>query len=234
MTYTPGSIEWFAQVHEEVIEPELSIVDPHHHLWPVGGALPYGLAELHNDCSAGHNIQKTVFIECGAAYRSDAPEHLRSLGETEFVARESLRDPSHLIAGIVAHTDLRRDDLAETLQAHDSASNGLLRGIRDALAHAHHPEVLAIPGRAVRDLYADASFRRGVAVLGAQGLTYDTWHYHYQNQEFLSLARAVPETKWYWITLEHRSELDHTNHNEKKYSNSGRKTFVKLLLAPTW
>jgi predicted TIM-barrel fold metal-dependent hydrolase len=43
-------------------------------------------------------------------------------------------------------------------------------------------------------LYADTSFRRGVAVLGAQGLTYDTWHYHYQNQEFLSLARAVPET----------------------------------------
>jgi predicted TIM-barrel fold metal-dependent hydrolase len=194
MTYSPGSIEWFAQVHEEVIEPELPIVDPHHHLWPVGGALPYGLAELHNDCSDGHNVQKTVFIECGAAYRSDAPEHLRSLGETEFVAGESLRDPSHLIAGIVAHTDLRRDDLAETLQAHDSASNGLLRGIRDALAHAHHPEVLAIPGRAVRDLYADASFRRGVAVLGAQGLTYDTWHYHYQNQEFLSLARAVPET----------------------------------------
>jgi predicted TIM-barrel fold metal-dependent hydrolase len=135
-----------------------------------------------------------VFIECGSAYRSDGPEHLRSLGETEFVAGESQRDPSHLISGIVAHTDLRRDDLAEILHAHNSASNGLLRGIRDALAHAHHPEVLAIPGRAVRDLYADPSFRRGVAVLGTQGLTYDTWHYHYQNQEFLALARAVPET----------------------------------------
>jgi hypothetical protein len=43
-------------------------------------------------------------------------------------------------------------------------------------------------------LYADTSFRRGVAVLGAQGLTYDTWHYHYQNQEFLELAKAVPNT----------------------------------------
>ena len=194
MTYAPGSIEWFAQVQEEVIEPELPIVDPHHHLWPVGGALPYGLSELHKDASDGHNIQKTVFIECGAAYRSDGPEHLRSLGETEFVAGESQRDPSHLISGIVAHTDLRRDDLSVILHAHNSASNGLLRGIRDALAHAHHPEVLSIPGRAVRDLYADTSFRRGVAVLGTQGLTYDTWHYHYQNQEFLSLARAVPET----------------------------------------
>jgi predicted TIM-barrel fold metal-dependent hydrolase len=136
MTYAPGSIEWFAQVHEEVIEPELPIVDPHHHLWPVGGALPYGLSELHKDASDGHNIQKTVFIECGSAYRSDGPEHLRSLGETEFVAGESQRDPSHLISGIVAHTDLRRDDLAEILHAHVSASNGLLRGIRDALAHA--------------------------------------------------------------------------------------------------
>ncbi|KGA13817.1 hypothetical protein GM51_18820 [freshwater metagenome] len=194
MTYVPGSIEWFAQVHEEVIEPELPIVDPHHHLWPVGGALPYGLSELHKDASDGHNIQKTVFIECGAAYRSDGPEHLRSLGETEFVAGESQRDPSHLISGIVAHTDLRRDDLSETLHDHESVSNGLLRGIRDALAHAHHPEVLTIPGRAVRDLYADTSFRRGVALLGSQGLTYDTWHYHYQNQEFLTLARAVPET----------------------------------------
>ncbi len=194
MTYAPGSIEWFAQVHEEVIEPELPIVDPHHHLWPVGGALPYGLSELHKDASDGHNIQKTVFIECGAAYRSDGPEHLRSLGETEFVAGESQRDPSHLISGIVAHTDLRRDDLSETLHAHESVSNGLLRGIRDALAHAPHPEVLTIPGRAVRDLYADTSFRRGVALLGSQGLTYDTWHYHYQNQEFLALARAVPET----------------------------------------
>jgi L-fuconolactonase len=194
MTYTPGSIEWFAQVNEEVIEPELPIVDPHHHLWPAGGALPYGLSELHNDASDGHNIQKTVFIECGAAYRSDGPDHLRSLGETEFVAGESQRDPSHLISGIVAHTDLRRDDLAETLHAHESVSNDLLRGIRDALAHAHHPEVLAIPGRAIRDLYADTSFRRGVAELGARGLTYDTWHYHYQNQEFLALARAVPET----------------------------------------
>ncbi len=27
------------------------------------------------------------------------------------------------------------------------------------------------------------------------GLTYDTWHYHYQNRDFLELARACPETQ---------------------------------------
>jgi predicted TIM-barrel fold metal-dependent hydrolase len=94
----------------------------------------------------------------------------------------------------VAHADLRRDDLNEILDAHTQAGQGLLRGIRDALSRADHPEVLAIPGGAPKDLYKDANFRRGVATLGARGLTYDSWHYHYQNLEFLELARAVPTT----------------------------------------
>ena len=116
------------------------------------------------------------------------------MGETEFVAGESLRDPTHIISGIVAHADLRRDDLNEILDAHAQAGKGLLRGIRDALSRADHPEVLAIPGGAPKDLYKDANFRRGVATLGVRGLTYDSWHYHYQNSEFLELARAVPST----------------------------------------
>lgn len=193
-SFLPGTPEWFDQVREEVIDPTRRIVDPHHHLWPIGGALPYGLDQLHEDTNAGHLIEKTVFIECTAAYRTDGPAHLAPVGETEFVAGESLRDPTHLISGIVAHADLRRDDLSEILDAHSAASHGLLRGIRDALAHAVHPEALSIPGRAPKDLYKDANFRRGVAALGARGLTYDSWHYHYQNPEFLELARAVPTT----------------------------------------
>ena len=51
-----------------------------------------------------------------------------------------------------------------------------------------------IPGRAPEGLYLDAAFRAGVRRLGARNLTYDTWHYHYQNAEFLELARAVPDT----------------------------------------
>jgi predicted TIM-barrel fold metal-dependent hydrolase len=39
-----------------------------------------------------------------------------------------------------------------------------------------------------------------VALLGERGLTYDTWHYHYQNREFLDLARAVPGTT---LVLDH-------------------------------
>ncbi|MDY7099852.1 MAG: amidohydrolase family protein [Actinomycetota bacterium] len=190
----PGTQEWFDQVIEDVVEPERPIVDPHHHLWPDGGALPYGLDQLHADTADGHRIERTVFIECHAAYDVDAPEHLAPLGETRFVTGESARDPDHLIGGIVASADLRRDDLDDILDAHVEIAGGLFKGIRHAIASAEHPETLTIPGRAPRDLAADADFRRGVARLGERGLTYDSWHYHHQQREFLELARAVPGT----------------------------------------
>src|SRR5262249_34846620 len=49
-------------------------------------------------------------------------------------------------------------------------------------------------------LSEDPAFRSGVQRLGARGLTYDCWHYHYQNPEFLALARAVPDTR---MVLDH-------------------------------
>jgi predicted TIM-barrel fold metal-dependent hydrolase len=190
----PGTQEWLDLVVEDVVEPDLPIIDPHHHLWPVGGALPYGPAELAADAASGHRVVHTVFMECHAAYRPDGPEHLRVLGETEFVTAAALADPDRLIGALVAHADLRREDLDEILDAHVELSQGLFRGIRDALSSAEHPEILAIPGRAPKGLYADPAFRRGVARLGERGFTYDSWHYHHQNREFLELARAAPGT----------------------------------------
>ena len=143
----------------------------------------------------GHRIVRTVFVECGAAYDHAAPEHLMSVGETSFVAGESARDPAHLIGGIVSSADLRRPDLDEILDAHAEAGGHLFKGIRHALSSAEHPEALRIPGRAPRDLATDPSFRRGVGRLGDRGLTYDTWHYHYQNGDFrLAAGSPMPNT----------------------------------------
>jgi predicted TIM-barrel fold metal-dependent hydrolase len=73
---------------EAILEPDLPIVDPHHHLWDrLGGArspLPpqpdgpvhpftqvvsrtprYLLDELLADLRSGHNIIATVFVQCG-------------------------------------------------------------------------------------------------------------------------------------------------------------------------
>ncbi|MCG8590319.1 MAG: amidohydrolase family protein [Proteobacteria bacterium] len=199
-----ASEEWLAQVQEEIVDPEREIVDPHHHLWKQAWGGTYLLPDLWADTGAGHNVVQTVFVECRASYRSDGPEHLRVVGETEFVAdvaRASESEGGATIAGIVSHADLLLGDaVREVLEAHTAAGDGRFRGIRHAGAHAEHPEALMIPGRAPERLYEDPSFREGLRVLGQAGLTYDTWHYHYQNRALAELARAVPETT---IVLDH-------------------------------
>jgi len=185
-----------ARVDEGILDPDREIIDPHHHLWPPGGALPYGLDDLHGDTEAGHRVVGTVFVECGAAYRTDGPEHLRSVGETEFVAEQaerSARLAGAEILGVVSSCDLRRDDLDEVLDAHEAAGRGRFRGIRHAIAREDDPAI-RIPGRAPEGLAEDSDFRRGVVRLGERGLTYDSWHYHHQNEAFRALAEACPGT----------------------------------------
>jgi L-fuconolactonase len=188
----PGSEEWRALVDEPILDPEQRIVDPHHHLWPAG-PLPYSLADLLADVGSGHRVERTVFMECHAAYRTDGPPALAPVGEIEFVAGEAQRSGG-LIAGIVGHADLRLPNLDEILDAHTEAGRGLFRGIRDPLVRSDPSDGLMMSGGAPVGLAEDPAFLAGVARLGARGLTYDTWHYHYQNREFLALARAVPDT----------------------------------------
>ena len=197
----PMTQEWLDQVVESVVDPGQRIIDPHHHLWPKDGILPYGIAELTADTQSGHLIEHTVFVECGAAYLPDGPEHLRPIGETAFVANEAVKDPAHLIAGIVAHADLTDlDHLDEVLDAHRAVGHGRFRGIRHGGARDPDPRALTIRGNAPEGLYANPDFRAGVAHLGRHGLTYDTWHYHHQNADFAALARAVPDTQ---LVLDH-------------------------------
>lgn len=188
--------EWLNQVTEDVIEPERPIIDPHHHLWPIPQLL-YDLDSLQADTSSGHNIIKTVFMECGAEYRADGPEHMKCVGETEYVTRRALQSRKNggiEIAGIIAHANLTDEHLDDVLDAHKAASNGLFRGIRHAGAWDPHPEALSIPPPAPQYLYAEENFRAGIKRLGERGLTYDTWHYHPQNMEFRDLAAAIPGT----------------------------------------
>lgn len=196
----PGTSEWLAQVQEEIIEPDLPIIDPHHHLWRRPNR-DYLLEDLWEDTGSGHNIVKTVFIECRAEYRQDGADHLKPLGETEFVAdqaRQSAQGGNGQaeIAGIVGHADLTlAEDVREVLEAHLDFGAGRFRGIRHAGARDPHPDALMIAGRAPEGLYARDDFRQGMKILGTMDLTYDTWHYHHQNQAFAELARAVPGTQ---------------------------------------
>ena len=77
---------WLAkQEKEPILEPELPIIDTHHHLWERGG-WTYLLPELLADLNSGHNIVATVFEECRSMYRAHGPVEMRPVGEVEFVA----------------------------------------------------------------------------------------------------------------------------------------------------
>jgi L-fuconolactonase len=110
--------DWLRLTQEEVLEPDLAIVDPHHHLWDFP-AHRYLLPDLLAETDSGHKIESTVFIECTACYRTDGPPELRTLGETEFVngiaamSASGAYGPTRVAAGIVGLVDLTIGDRAE-------------------------------------------------------------------------------------------------------------------------
>lgn len=188
---------WLNQVIEKVTDPDRDIVDPHHHLWPQPN-MGYNLPEFLSDTTDGHKVLQTVHMECGGAYHEEGPEHLRCVGETAFitdVAKRAREQGSQTqIAGLVARAELRDKNLDAVLDAHEETAQGLFRGIRQAGACAEGIEGLIIPGGAEAGLFGEDVFRKGVEQLGARGLTFDTWLYHFQLPEFIALARAIPNT----------------------------------------
>ncbi len=197
--------------------------------------MPYGLGDLEADLASGHNVVDTVFVECGASYDRSADDAFAPIGETVYVAGEAERSGRQVMGGIVAHADLTdAANLDAVLDAHEAAGHGRFRGIRHAGSHALHPEVLTIPGRAPAGLYADAAFRAGVARLGERGLSYDTWHYHYQNRDFLDLARNVPGTTHRARSLRHAARCRTLRvADANTSSSSGRPTSPRSPAART-
>lgn len=201
---------WLAQVHEEALEPDLPIVDPHHHLWEFRHervAHRYLMDDIQADLRAGHNIVATVFIEAGAMYRADGPAHLRCVGETEFangiaaMSASGLYGPARVCDGIIAHADLRRGDgVDEVLDAHARAAGPRFKGIRHSVTWDASPEVPDARTDPVPGQYLAEEFQQGARRLAARGLSLEGWCYHTQIPELTSLARAVPDLT---IVLDH-------------------------------
>ncbi len=200
----PVRQEWLDQWHEEILEPDLPIIDPHHHLWDRPG-WRYLLDELLADLNSGHTIVATVFLQCRAMHRADGPEPLRPVGETEFVNGVAAMSASgsygatRICAGIVGYADLQRGaSVRAVLEAHLRAGGDRFRGIRHTNAweaSVPRPSNAPVPG-----LLADAQFRMGFAQLAPLGLSFDAWLYHPQISELTALARAFPDTA---IVLDH-------------------------------
>lgn len=195
---------WLALTEEEALEPDLPICDPHHHLWEFreDQVEPrYLLDDVLADTNSGHNIVSTVFIECGAMYRSEGPEALRPVGETEFVNGIAAMSASgrygatRIAAGIVGHANLLLgDDVVPVLEAQIAAGGGRFRGIRHSVPWDASDDVPVIRGKRPPHLLVDDTYRAGFAHLAHFGLSYEAWLYHPQIPELTDLARAFPDT----------------------------------------
>jgi L-fuconolactonase len=195
---------WLAQYREEIIEPELPIVDSHHHLWSRAGSV-YLFPELLADLSSGHNIRATVFEECGSMYRADGQEELRSLGETEFVTGVAAMSasggfgPARACSAIVGNVNLMLGSRVEPiLQAHVAASGGRLSAIRFSTAWDADERVHNTVARPA--MLAENKFREGFQYLARFGLAFDAWVYHPQLSEVAALAADFTQTP---IVLNH-------------------------------
>lgn len=210
---------------EAILEPDLPIIDPHHHLWdlrPLVAAMPeprhpfvealsrsayYTFDQLLSDARGGHNIVGTVYMECGAFYRPDGDPALKSLGEVEYASGVAAQGASGLYgnfrpcAAIIGHADLQRGDAARpVLEALIEVGNGRFRGIRHQGAWDADADVLGPPFHAPPHLYRSDEFRKGFRHLRELGLTFDAWLLEPQLDDVLDLARAFPDQP---ICLDH-------------------------------
>ena len=216
-------------VQEDIIDPDLPIIDPHHHLWDlrpllsmfpeprhpfietVGRSALYTfdqlLADAHPDDGSGHRVIGTVFMECGAFYDPSRGEAMKVVGEVEYANGVAARGASGLYgdyrpcAGIVGHADLRMGAGAgEVLDALSQAGGARFKGIRHAGAWDADAQVLGPVFHHPEGLYRDTAFREGFAELGKRGLSFDAWVLEPQLGDVIDLARAFPDQP---IILDH-------------------------------
>jgi L-fuconolactonase len=207
---------------EPPIDPDRPIVDPHVHFWHHKSGYKYFVEEFARDVhDSGHNVQATVFVECGSMYRAQGPEHLRSVGETEFaVGMAAIADSgkytrARAAAGIVAFADLTLGERTrETLEAHQFAANGRLRGVRQRAKWDPDP---AVRGPICADgpgLFLEPKLGEGLDVLTSMGLSFDASIFHPQLPELAELARRHEDAN---IVLIHTgSPVGHSSYAGKE------------------
>ncbi|WP_428535093.1 amidohydrolase family protein [Rhodopila sp.] len=206
----PPRDAWLAKAPPEpIIDPDLPIIDTHHHLWhrtaPTQGeswhvpAFRYLMHEFLADCATGHTIVGSVFLQCHSMYRATGPAPMRPVGETEFVAGIAAMADSggyaktRVGAGIVGYADLTAGDwVTPVLEAHIRAGGGRFRGVRHSAGHDADPVIGNSAPGIQPGLYLRPDFRAGMARLSALGLSLDAWCFHPQLPDITDLARAFP------------------------------------------
>ncbi|API58641.1 hypothetical protein BSL82_04375 [Tardibacter chloracetimidivorans] len=182
------------------LDPDLPIIDAHHHLWeraPLEGYMPYTIDQFADEIlRSGHNVIASVYNDSLVGYRTSGPEHLRVVGEVESVektvagyARRNGRLPG-LCAGIVGTANLTMGRAVEEVLDEFAAVSPRFRGIRHMTAFA---DELPNWGCDQGQVMLRPSFKEGLAALARKGMTFDAWLFQDQLLEVVDIANAVPD-----------------------------------------
>ena len=206
ITHLPVRPEWLARTRESALEPDLPLIDTHHHLYQRPD-IRYLLDEFLSDSSDGHDVLATVHVQARAMLRERGPAELKSLGETEFVngvaamSDSGLYGSTRVCAAIVGHVDLTLGAAVRPiLEKHIAACGGLtsqggrFRGIRQPVAWDPDGRLTNPAYPATPETLNSNVFRSGFAQLAPLGLSFDAWMYFHQLPALVQLAHDFPET----------------------------------------
>lgn len=165
---------------EDILEPDLPIVDSHHHVWdrPVAR---YMLDEWLSDLHAGHNIVSSVYVEAHAFYRQDGPEWLRPVGEVEFanglgaIGASGFYGSTKFCQGIVGAGNLLMGSrMGELLDAYQAAAPDRFRGVRHiTLTYPDDRPFRSMPHVPPSTVLDSDEMPQALAELDKRGLIYD-------------------------------------------------------------
>lgn len=197
----PPNEDWLRkEVPEDVIDPAIPIIDTHVHLWHHASGYRYFVPEFAQDLQAsGHDIEASVYVECGSMYRATGPTLMRPVGETEFavgmaaMAASQKYTQTQVAAAIIGFADLRDPEVDQLLAAHREAANGRFRGVRQRAKWDPDPAVRGPVSADAPGLYLDPDFQSGAALLAEYGLPFEASIFHPQVRDVYELAKAVPE-----------------------------------------
>lgn len=206
MTQQDSNAKWRSLHREDILEPDLPVIDPHHHLWERPGNR-YLIDDYLADVRTGHDIRASVFVECGAFYRKTGPVPMAPVGQVEFangvaaMAASGTYGSTLICAGIVGTADIRAGaEVARVLDAQIAAGGERFRGIRFITKWDSDEDLNTGRYKPPRGLMQDRVFRAGFATLAPRKLSFDAMVYHPQLLELAELARAFPDTT---IVLNH-------------------------------
>ncbi len=167
--------------NEPILDPDLAIVDAHHHLFDLPGNR-YMLDDYLADVTAGHRIVASIYCETQAFSRKSGPEALRPLGEVEFanglaaMTAGGAYGPCKVAAGITGHANLTLGaEIAPLLDRCLAAAPDRYRGVRHVTIDYpdDRPFKYVMTYKPPRGLLDTPGFPLGLAELEKRGLIYD-------------------------------------------------------------